>query len=208
MSSASHCEIERDLGNPYSVELATGGLNMWRTARTKTPLILGTRSQPKSRSGPQQTHSSSDDIESASDGHTSWFADAHSDIEKQKHEADQKHTQEQAEIAKKHAQVHENIKDKQALLAKAKVLDEQHRHAIDQHAKMEAEKQKALERHDMQVQAAHEKSTAASKAAEEAKRAYMVMGTSHTNHEASSNMGHESDNWHHLGTAAAVNRYV
>jgi membrane protein involved in colicin uptake len=210
MSSASHCEIERDLGNPYSVELATGAgrLSMWGTAKKQQHMLTATRSQPTSRSGPQQIHSSSDHIESASDGHSSWFADAHSDIEKQRHEADQKHTQEQAEIAKKHAQVHANIKDKQALLAKAKVLDAQHRHAIDQHAKMEADKQKALEHHEEQVQGAHARSAAASKAAEEAKRAYMVMGTSHTNHEASSNMGHESDNWHHLGTAAAVNRYV
>jgi membrane protein involved in colicin uptake len=181
---------------------------MWGTAKKQQHMIRATLSQPTSRSGPQQIHSSSDHIESASDGHSSWFADAHSDIEKQRHEADQKHSQEQAEIAKKHALAHANIKDKQALLEHAKTLDAQHRHAMDQHTKMEAEKQKALERHDMQVQAAHEKSTAASKAAEDAKRAYMVMGTSHTNHEASSNMGHESDNWHHLGTAAAVNRYV
>ena len=93
-------------------------------------------------------------------------------------------------------------------MKQAEKLHREHEHAMNEHAKMEAEKQKALERHNMQVQAAHEKSTAALKAAEDAKRAYMGMGTSHTNHEASSNMGHDSDNWHHLGTALAVNRYV
>jgi membrane protein involved in colicin uptake len=179
---------------------------MWGSAKKQQHIITATRSQPKSRSGPQQTHSSSDDIESASDGHSSWFADAHSDIQKQRHEADQKHAKEQAEIKQKHDQEHENIKRKAVALEQAKVLDVQHRHAMDQHAKKEAEKQKALEHHDMQVKDAHEKSTAALKAAKDAKDAYMVMGTSHTNHEASSNMNHV--NWHHEGTALAINRYV
>lgn len=189
MSSASHCEIERDLGNPYSVELATGVFGFG----TKKKVSKTEKWVARAGQGAAQPGSSGD---AASDGHSSWLAEAHSDIQKQKHEADQKHTQEQAEMAKKHAQIHENIKHKAAALEQAKVLDVQHRRAMDQHAKMEAEKKKALDHHDMQVKDAHEKSTAASKAAEDAKNAFL--GTSHHNAQASSDTGHDSSHWDYV----------
>ena len=183
MSSASHCEIERDLGNPYSVELATGMFGFKKkTDPKKWVARAGERAAEQASSGG-----------AASDGHGGWLQEAHSDIQKLKDEADQKHAQEQAHIKEKHAQAHANITEKQALLKTAEKLHREHAHAMNEHTKMEAEKQKVLNQHEILVQGAHAKSNAALKAAEDAKNAFM--GTSHHNAEASSDTGHDSSHW-------------
>ena len=186
MSSASHCEIERDLGNPYSVELATGLFGYG--TKTKPPKAEKWVAHAGQRAAEQASSGGA-----ASDGHGGWLQEAHSDIQKLKDEADQKHAQEQAHIKEKHAQEHANISEKQALLKHAEKLHREHEHAMNEHTKMEAEKQKVLNQHEILVQGAHAKSNAASKAAEAAKNAFL--GTSHHNAEASSDTGHDSNHW-------------
>lgn len=193
MSSASHCEIERDLGNPYSVELATGFFGYGtKTKPAKTEKWVARAGQGRSSGAAQQGSSGSSD-DAASDGHGGWLQEAHSGIKKLKAEADQKHAEEQAHIKEKHAQAHANISNKQELLKQAEKLHIEHEHAITEHAKMEAVRANALKHHEEQVQGAQAKSNAASKAAEDAKHAFL--GTSHHNAEASSGTGHDSSDW-------------
>jgi hypothetical protein len=186
MSSASHCEIERDLGNPYSVELATGFLGYGTKTKPlkadKWVARTGQRAAEKASSG-----------DAASDGHGGWLQEAHASIISQKDAVDKKHTQEQEVIKETQRQAHEDIKKKETLLEHAKVLDAQHRHAMNEHAKVEAVRATALKHHEEQVQGAHARSTAALKAAEDAKNAFL--GKSHNNAEASSDTGHDNSDW-------------
>lgn len=172
MSTASHCEIERDLGNPYSVELATSMFGFMKK----------NDSQKKVTGWQARTAKSGSSDDAASDSHSAWLRDAHSDIQKQQEEADQKH-----------AKVHADIKDKKARLERASKLDIEHKQAMKEHAQLEHEKQKILELHESKVQGAHAKSSAASRAAAEARNEYM--GASTQNAEASSDMGRDTSHW-------------
>jgi hypothetical protein len=168
------------------VELATGLFGFKKkTDPKKTEKWVARAAQ-----GHAQQASSGD---AASDGHGGWLEEAHKSILSQKDAVDKHHTQEQEVIKQKQRQAHEDIKNKETLLRKAENLHKAHEHAMKEHAKVEAEKQKALEHHEEQVQGAHARSAAASKAAEDAKNAFL--GTSHHNAEASSDTGHDSSHW-------------